>query len=94
LRDIQEEADAQNSKKPKREKTKRRGRSKIQTQLRRKQRNVVDQQILKLRESREQEKQAGSLGKDSGSNAPSSSTTEQKLSNAKDQAPVALKRFF
>ena len=78
LKDIQEEANAK--KKKKREKLKKRGRSKIQTKLRRKQRNVVDEQVMKLREAREQEKKEQSI--------------EPAQPVPKDNAPAALKRFF
>lgn len=78
LQDLQDEANAKL--KPKKEKTKKRGRSKIQTKLRRKQQNVVDEQSTKLREAREKEK-AAAHGQDA-------ETTP------KDFAPDALKRFF
>lgn len=79
LKDMQEQANA--NKKAKKQKTKKRGRSKIQTKLRRKQRNVVDEQVIKLREAREQEK-AAELGEPKAQN------------NSEDHAPKALQRFF
>jgi U3 small nucleolar RNA-associated protein 7 len=78
LKDMQEEANAK--KKEKKEKTKKRGRSKIKSKLGRKQRNVVDEQIVKLREAREKEK-AGQR-------------SEPEEPAPKETAPAALKRFF
>eukprot|EP00339_Tiarina_fusa_P026354 CAMPEP_0117004006 /NCGR_PEP_ID=MMETSP0472-20121206/5134_1 /TAXON_ID=693140 ORGANISM="Tiarina fusus, Strain LIS" /NCGR_SAMPLE_ID=MMETSP0472 /ASSEMBLY_ACC=CAM_ASM_000603 /LENGTH=580 /DNA_ID=CAMNT_0004704839 /DNA_START=85 /DNA_END=1827 /DNA_ORIENTATION=+ len=78
LKDIEEEANAK--RKPKREKTNKRGRSKIQVKLRRRQRNVIDEQVLKLREAREKEKQENQ-------NVPTEAAP-------KDSAPAALKLFF
>lgn len=80
LQDLQEEAN-RNKKAPKKEKTKKRGRSKIQTKLRRKHKNIVDQSTLKLREAREEEKAAMEANK-KGEPAP------------KETAPSALRRFF
>lgn len=85
LRDIQEEANAH--KKIKKQATKKRGKSKIQTQLRRKQRNVIDEQVAKLREAREKEKEAVAANLEG--NVPSSSS-----SKASTTTPTALKRFF
>ena len=79
LRDMQEHANA--GKKPKKQKTKKRGRSKIQTQLRRRQQNVVDEQGMKLREAREKEREA-------------KRQDDHQETKAKDEAPTALKRFF
>jgi|UPI000581A214 U3 small nucleolar RNA-associated protein 7 len=83
LQDLQEEAN-HNKKAPKKEKSKKRGRSKIQTKLRRKHKNVVDQNTLKLREAREKEKvaKATEIRGEIASEAP------------REQAPSALKRFF
>jgi glutamyl-tRNA reductase len=78
MKDIEELANA--SKKKKKQKAKKRGRSKIQTQLRRKQRNVVDNQVLKLREARDKEKAA--------------EQGEPQERKAEDLAPKALQRFF
>lgn len=87
LKDIEEKANAH--KRPKKLATKKRGRSKIQTQIGRRQRNVVDEQVAKLREAREKEKEA----KASGESLTSTSST-----NATDKSdtahPTALKRFF
>jgi U3 small nucleolar RNA-associated protein 7 len=78
LRDLEEEANAR--KKPKKVKQKKRGRSKIQTKLRRKRNNIIDEQSDKLREAREKEKQENG--------------NEQRPDKPVDTAPVALKRFF
>jgi len=89
MKDIQEEANAH--KKPKKQPTKKRGKSKIQTQLRRKQRNVIDEQVAKLKEARQKEKEAeGTNNNLEGRNAASST----KVPTTKDTAPTALKRFF
>lgn len=82
LRDLELQANAK--KLQKREKTKKRGRSKIQTKLGRKQRNVVDDQILKLREAREKEKNEKSN--------PKIAIAETRT--VSDSAPIALKRFM
>lgn len=83
IRDEQENANAKYVP-TKKEKSKKRGRSKIQTQLRRKQRNVVDQNTQKLREARDQEKalKASERGEQPPPEHP------------KEQAPSALRRFF
>jgi U3 small nucleolar RNA-associated protein 7 len=87
IRDQQEEANHGAVKK--KEKSKKRGRSKIQTKLRRKARNIVDQQTLQLRGAREQEKaQEAAEKKASKGEAPA------PLETPKEQAPTALKRFF
>eukprot|EP00980_Cylindrotheca_fusiformis_P011006 scaffold2526_cov131-Cylindrotheca_fusiformis.AAC.22 len=78
LRDKQEQANA--GKRTKKQKAKKRGRSKVQTQLRRKQRNVVDQQIIKLREAREKEK-AGEVG-------------SPEVRQSEDLTPKVLQRFI
>ncbi len=78
LQELEEKANSQ--KKMKREKQKKRGRSKIQTKLRRKRNNIVDEQTVKLREAREKEK--------------SSQVTEGGETKKIDSAPSALKRFF
>lgn len=85
IRDKQEQANA----KPgvvKKQKSKKRGRSKIQTKLRRKARNVVDAQVLQLREAREQEK-----SQEAAANARPGAPP---METPKEQAPSALKRFF
>lgn len=85
LRLAQAEEEANAHKKKKRQKMKKRGRSKIQTKLRRKRNNIVDDQILKLREAREQEKQE---------NANTPSGTRESEALAQVTAPRALKRFL
>lgn len=78
---LKEKEDQVNAKKkPKKEKNKKRGRSKIQTKLRRKQRNVVDEQIAKLKDAREDEKRYNSKGV--------TTNTQKEL------APAVLMRFF
>lgn len=79
LQELAEKANA--SKRVKKEKQKKRGRSKIQTKLRRKSNNVIDEQTVKLREAREKEKLK-------------QSTPEGGETKANVVAPAALKRFF
>ena len=88
LEQIRDKQELANSKPgdAKKQKKKKRGRSKIQTQLRRKQRNVVDQQTLQLREAREQEK-----AQIAAENAPKDQTP---VETPKEKAPAALRRFF
>jgi U3 small nucleolar RNA-associated protein 7 len=81
LIELEEKANA--NKKAKKEKQKKRGRSKIQTKLRRKRNNIVDEQILKLREAREKEKLAQAQSSTGNDGNPDC-----------DTAPPALKRFF
>merc|ERR1711935_777869 len=57
LESLQEAANAKKGA-MKKQKNKKRGRSKIQTKLRRKQQNVVDEQVMKLRESKKAEEEA------------------------------------
>ena len=79
-RDLEAEANARlrpNQKKPK---TKKRGQSKIATQLRRKRKNVIDENTLKLKQAREEEKAA--------------KQGEDKPPSLQETAPAALKRFF
>ena len=87
LERIQDMEEAANSKPTvvKKQKNKKRGRSKIKTQLARKQKNVIDQSVLRLREAREQEKAANEAGH---------TIEEMKIETPKDTAPQALKRFF
>jgi len=61
--------------------------------LRRKQWNVVDEQVAKLKEARQKEKEAEATTNNlEGQNAASSSSS--KVPTTKDTAPTALKRFF
>lgn len=87
VRDMQEEANAKaGATSAKKQKSKKRGRSKIQTKLRRKHKNIVDENTMKLREAREQEK--------------AEKEKERKVAigethdTPKETAPPALKRFF
>ncbi len=82
LQDLQEAANAK-ALPQKKQKTKKRGRSKIQTQLRRKHKNIVDQNAIKLRELREKEKLENA-----------SDRHDNFADNPKDSAPAALRRFF
>lgn len=86
-RDVAEEANAkkeaeEEATKKKKEKRRMRGRSKIKKKLGRKAKNVVDENVLKLRELREQEK---------------AQKQEQRIRDDGDDdndTPAALKRFF
>eukprot|EP00535_Pseudo-nitzschia_heimii_P006692 CAMPEP_0197181850 /NCGR_PEP_ID=MMETSP1423-20130617/6007_1 /TAXON_ID=476441 /ORGANISM="Pseudo-nitzschia heimii, Strain UNC1101" /LENGTH=587 /DNA_ID=CAMNT_0042632181 /DNA_START=67 /DNA_END=1830 /DNA_ORIENTATION=- len=89
LKDAAEKANAH--KKQKKQATKKRGRSKIQTQLRRKQQNVVDEQVAKLREAREKEKEINALN---NSREDGHLKQSHETRSARDAAPAALKRFF
>jgi U3 small nucleolar RNA-associated protein 7 len=87
VRDLQEEANAKEADAPaKKQKKKKRGRSKIQTQLRRKHKNVVDENTMKLRDAREEEK----ANKEKERKASRGEAHE----TPKETAPSALKRFF
>ncbi|CAB9516547.1 U3 small nucleolar RNA-associated protein 7 [Seminavis robusta] len=89
IRDQQEAANNMTNNKKKKEKTKKRGRSKIQTKLRRKQRNIVDQQTMQLREAREQEKT-----QEDAERKAAKGEIVVPTETPKEQAPTALKRFF
>ena len=67
--------------KPKK-KNRMRGRGKIKKQLARKKKNVIDENILKLREEKEREK------------ARRAENAGEKSAEVDSQAPSALKRFF
>lgn len=82
----QEAANAKQGVKKKQKKNKR-GRSKIQVQLRRKQRNVVDEHVLKLREAREREKTEAEERREAKSGV-------ERTSAAEEEVPDALRRFF
>jgi U3 small nucleolar RNA-associated protein 7 len=69
-------------------KKKKRGQSKIATQLRRKRKNVIDQNTIKLREAREREKAATTA------TTEVLTTGESATPSIKESAPAALKRFF
>lgn len=66
----------------KKQKSKKRGRSKIQTQLRRKTRNVVDEGTVKLREARDEEVKA------------KKEVQQERGATTQTAAPAALQRFF
>jgi len=94
VRDMAEEANARKEAEgqvKKKEKKKMRGRSKIQKKLNRKQKNIVDEGVIKLRELRDKEKaekqRAQARGTDGGSDG-------EGLSSVKESAPKALRRFF
>ena len=97
LQDLQQDADSKPAAPPKK-KNKKRGRSKIQTQLRRKHKNIVDQNTLRLKEAREQEivakqqQQAEAVGKKNAKPLPMLQSTNND--DIKESAPAALKRFF
>ena len=61
-----------------------RGRSKIKKKLMRKQKNIVDDGVVKLREAREKEK--ADKQREGGDG--------DQQSTQKDSAPPALRRFF
>lgn len=67
-----------------REKKRMRGRSKIAKKLRRKQKNVVDENVMKLRELREREKAEEKERRKGGDTGGGDA----------EEAPAALKRFF
>jgi U3 small nucleolar RNA-associated protein 7 len=66
-------------------KAKKRGKSKIQTQLSRKRHNIIDENLLKLRDAREKEVNDEKQSERNGDIEPESN---------KDNTPSALKRFF
>ncbi|KAL7544416.1 hypothetical protein ACHAWF_007801 [Thalassiosira exigua] len=89
LRDVAEEADARKAAekeadKNKKEKKRMRGRSKIAKKLGRKQKNIVDENVIKLKELREKER--------------AEKARERNANDGDDDdgedAPTALKRFF
>ena len=91
MRDVAEEADVRKAEemealKNKKEKKRMRGRSKIAKKLARKHKNIIDDNMLKLKELREKEKaereaERAGVGGDGDSDAD-------------DETPSALKRFF
>ena len=91
LRDLAESADAKKSAekeaaKSKKQKKKMRGRSKISKKLARKQKNVIDEGVEKLKEAREKEKaekEREERAARSGADADND-----------NDAPAALRRFF
>ncbi|KAL7464068.1 hypothetical protein ACHAXS_013208 [Conticribra weissflogii] len=90
LRDLAEEANARReaekeAEKNKKEKKRMRGRSKIAKKLQRKQKNIVDENVTKLRELREKEK---------AEKERSRRMAGGEGGGDEDEAPAALKRFF
>lgn len=89
VKDLEEEANARKDALPKKkEKKKMRGRGKIQKKLKRKQKNVVDANVMKLREAKEQEHSADQKWEHEGVGIDAGATSQR------DSAPSALKRFF
>jgi U3 small nucleolar RNA-associated protein 7 len=84
IKDLEEEANAKQLQ-GKKQKVKKRGRSKIQTKLRRKKQNIIDQSVLKQRDAKER---AVKMAESSGTAATDASES------IKERAPTALKRFF
>ena len=82
IRDLQQAANDKLQPHKKKQKTKKRGQSKIATQLRRKRKNIIDQNTLKLRQAREEEK------------ATKDTADGEAPPSLQDSAPTALKRFF
>jgi U3 small nucleolar RNA-associated protein 7 len=92
VRDIQDQANAKrDAAAPKKEKKKMRGRSKIQKKLKRKQKNVVDINTVKLKEDLEREKAERATTADAKGGTSSATPA---VDTPKDKAPLALKRFF
>lgn len=94
LRDMAEEADARKAAdkeaaKNKKEKKRMRGRSKIAKKLQRKQKNIVDENMIKLKELRDNEKMERERERESAKN-----NWEDGEGDNDDEAPAALKRFF
>jgi U3 small nucleolar RNA-associated protein 7 len=92
LREVQEAANAGSKKKLK---GKKRGRSKIQTKLRSKQHNVIDQKMIRLREAAEEEKLVKEIAKKHGVTSVVQEKHETMTTATTTIAPpTALKRFF
>lgn len=89
IRDLAEEADAkkaaaQEEAKNKKDKKRMRGRSKIAKKLGRKNKNIVDENMMKLKELRDQEKAEREREREPTGDG----------GDGNDEAPAALKRFF
>lgn len=86
---LEEEANERNVQQggEKKEKNRMRGRSKIKKKLARKNKNIIDENMLKLREAREKEKMERSKNS-------ANKTGEDVVDSVKEKAPAALKRFF
>lgn len=92
IRDMAEQADARKAADKeaamnKKEKKRMRGRSKIAKKLGRKQKNIVDENMLKLKELRDQEKAEREKEREAKNNGGGDSDDGE-------EAPAALKRFF
>lgn len=85
--ELQDEANAAHQPNKPKKTGKKRGRSKIQTQLRRRKQNVVDRQTIHLREEREREKALSGFAGGSQKEQPSPPSV-------KESAPDVLRRFF
>lgn len=98
LHDLQDAAnEAAANAPPAKEKNKKRGRSKIQTKLRRKAKNVIDQNLIRLRETREKEALAKQVEQQQSSGVSTATQKDGRLlsnESTKESAPTALKRFF
>jgi U3 small nucleolar RNA-associated protein 7 len=88
IEELEEEANARRLPVLKK-KTKKRGKSKIQTQLSRKRHNIIDENLLKLRDAREKEVQQEQQQSERNNNGAA-----VEPESIKDHAPSALKRFF
>mmetsp|Transcript_16141 Transcript_16141/g.26335 ORF Transcript_16141/g.26335 Transcript_16141/m.26335 type:complete len:188 (-) Transcript_16141:258-821(-) len=89
MRDLAEEADAKKAAdreeaKNKKDKKRMRGRSKIAKKLGRKNKNIVDENMMKLKELRDQEKAEREREREPTGDG----------GDGNDEAPAALKRFF
>jgi len=89
MRDMAEEADARKAAdleefKNKKEKKRMRGRSKIAKKLRRRKKNVVDENVMKLKELRDEEKAEKEKQREGGKDGD----------GEEEETPAALKRFF
>ena len=92
MRHMAEEADARKAEeaeaaKNKKEKKRMRGRSKIAKKLARKQKNIIDDNVLKLKELREKEKAEREVQR-------AAERGEEESGDVDDETPSALKRFF
>jgi hypothetical protein len=93
LRDVAMEADARKAEddeeaRNKKEKKRMRGRSKIAKKLRRKQKNIIDENVMKLRDLRDSEKADREKRQREESGGGGDGDAEAEA------APAALKRFF
>jgi U3 small nucleolar RNA-associated protein 7 len=100
LQDIQEAANGDDNTKSKKEPGKKRGRSKIQTKLKRRHKNIIDRKVQRIQEAQKHEAIVEELQSGTDGKATMESPTHHRSSNnrtggeAKETAPTALKRFF